>query len=462
MRIGWLYGPRAVCEVLDRIRGPFNTSAIQQAVGAAAIADHAHVAASVAHNGQWRTWLTREIRALGLRVDDSATNFLLLHFAPGAKDAAGCRCVLERAGIILRASRAITACLDCLRLTVGTRGRKQARRRGRAATISRTKSHEQVRQDSRSSALVSIGSSIAHAAWRGGLRRSIVRAMTRPQMCGRARKAKAVASAGHDHRRCQIRCSRGTLIFVILCTPVGAYPSARAPGTRRPALKKGAILSDVGSVKGAVIRDVGPFVPAGVHFVPAHIPSRAPNIPGPWKRALQSPVRRTLVRFPTPLPGSDAVRRSGRLKRVLGKRCGASCRCDGRRRIARYRAFAMTSHLPHLIAYNIVGHSRDDLETGDQRGRSHQIFGERISRLHPHRRVRSHHVARHLHQQSRGGSGGAWPLQRGSRGAGKARRCATATARRCSIFLPAPAPSARRSSSRVRIRPPRISGANNQ
>lgn len=118
LRLGWLYAPLAVCEVLNRIRGPFNTSAIQQAVGAAAIADRDHVAASVAHNATWRDWLTRELRALGLRVDDSAANFLLIHFAPGAKDAAAADRFLCARGLILRQVGGY-GLPDALRLTVG-------------------------------------------------------------------------------------------------------------------------------------------------------------------------------------------------------------------------------------------------------------------------------------------------------------------------------------------------------
>ena len=119
LRLGWVYAPQAVCDVLNRIRGPFNTSAIQQAVGAAAIADRTHMAAAAAHNSQWRAWLTREIRGLGLRVDDSAANFLLVHFSPGAKDAAAADAFLCARGVILRQTGAY-GLPDCLRLTVGT------------------------------------------------------------------------------------------------------------------------------------------------------------------------------------------------------------------------------------------------------------------------------------------------------------------------------------------------------
>lgn len=125
LRLGWVYAPQAVCDVLNRIRGPFNTSAIQQAVGAAAIADTGHVQAAAAHNSQWRAWLTKEIRALGLRVDDSAANFLLVHFNPGAKNAAAADAFLIARGVILRQTDAY-GLPDCLRLTIGTQEANQA------------------------------------------------------------------------------------------------------------------------------------------------------------------------------------------------------------------------------------------------------------------------------------------------------------------------------------------------
>ena len=120
LRLGWAYAPAAVCDVLNRIRGPFPTSPLQQQAGAAAIADRADVQASVAHNSQWRDWLTKQIRALGLRVDDSVANFVLIHFSPGPKDAKAADAFLTSRGVILR-SVAAYGLPECLRLTVGTR-----------------------------------------------------------------------------------------------------------------------------------------------------------------------------------------------------------------------------------------------------------------------------------------------------------------------------------------------------
>ena len=119
LRLGWMYAPAAICDVINRIRGPFNTSSLQQAAGAAAIADKEHVAASAAHTAKWRKWLTDEIRKLGLKVDDSATNFVLIHFPDGEKDAVKADAFLMQRGVILRGLKSYKL-PDCLRLTIGT------------------------------------------------------------------------------------------------------------------------------------------------------------------------------------------------------------------------------------------------------------------------------------------------------------------------------------------------------
>jgi histidinol-phosphate aminotransferase len=120
LRIGWMYASAAVCDVINRIRGPFNTAAMQQLVGAAALRDRDHFWAAVKHNNTWLPWITAEIRKTGLRVDDSAANFVLIHFAPeGEKTAAKADAFLNQHGVILRP--VINYGLpNCLRMTVGT------------------------------------------------------------------------------------------------------------------------------------------------------------------------------------------------------------------------------------------------------------------------------------------------------------------------------------------------------
>jgi histidinol-phosphate aminotransferase len=119
LRLGWLYAPAAICDVLNRIRGPFNTSTLQQQVGAVAVRDREHFWKSVDHNNKWLPWITEEIRKTGLRVDDSAANFVLIHFPKGEKDAAAADAFLCANGVILRGV-ASYGLPDCLRMTVGT------------------------------------------------------------------------------------------------------------------------------------------------------------------------------------------------------------------------------------------------------------------------------------------------------------------------------------------------------
>jgi histidinol-phosphate aminotransferase len=120
LRIGWMYAPAAVCDVINRIRGPFNTSTLQQMAGAAAVRDREHFWKAVEHNNKWLPWVTAEIRKSGLRVDDSAANFVLIHFPPeGEKTAAKADAFLSKRGVILRGV-ASYGLPDCLRMTVGT------------------------------------------------------------------------------------------------------------------------------------------------------------------------------------------------------------------------------------------------------------------------------------------------------------------------------------------------------
>ena len=118
LRIGWAYAPAAVCEVLNRIRGPFNVGNLQARVGAAAIGDRAHLQRAVTHNEKWKAFLTEEIRKTGLKVDDSAANFVLIHFPAGKKDAHAADAFLSARGLIVRALDNYHL-PDALRLTVG-------------------------------------------------------------------------------------------------------------------------------------------------------------------------------------------------------------------------------------------------------------------------------------------------------------------------------------------------------
>ncbi len=119
LRIGWALCPPTVADVLNRIRMPFNVSIPAQRAGAAALSDHDHLTAALEHNDIWREKLTAAIRATGLKVDDSVTNFLLIRFPnePGKTAAEADRYLCTR-GLILRGV-ASYGLPDCLRLTIG-------------------------------------------------------------------------------------------------------------------------------------------------------------------------------------------------------------------------------------------------------------------------------------------------------------------------------------------------------
>jgi cyclohexadieny/prephenate dehydrogenase len=144
--------------------------------------------------------------------------------------------------------------------------------------------------------------------------------------------------------------------LVILCVPVMA--NAALAALIGPHLSPGAIVSDVGSVKGVVTRDVAPHLPAGVHFVPAH-PVAGTEHSGPDAGFAELFVNRWSIL--TPPEGTDpaAIARMQRFWEALGSNVEimAPDHHD--------RVLAITSHVPHLIAYNIVG-TAADMETVTQ------------------------------------------------------------------------------------------------
>ncbi|MDF0603023.1 histidinol-phosphate transaminase [Psychromarinibacter sp. C21-152] len=117
MRVGWGYGPRAIVDVLTRIRGPFNLSGPALAAAEAAVRDRAFVAKCLAENARMRAWLAEALAARGVPSDPSSANFVLARFAD-AKEAEACDAWLKEAGIIVRRVGGY-GLPHCLRITVG-------------------------------------------------------------------------------------------------------------------------------------------------------------------------------------------------------------------------------------------------------------------------------------------------------------------------------------------------------
>jgi cyclohexadieny/prephenate dehydrogenase len=193
-----------------------------------------------------------------------------------------------------------------------------------------------------------IGSSLAHAMRRAGLAAHIAGYADRAETLERAR-ALGFADSLHDTVGPAVRDAD----LVILATPVGAFGALAKEMAGD--LKRGAILSDVGSVKTAVVRDVGPFVPEGVHFIPAH-PIAGTEQSGPDAGFAELFDGRWCIL--TPPPGADP--HAVETLKAFWQRCGSQVETMDPRH--HDLVLAITSHVPHLIAYNIVG-TAADLET---------------------------------------------------------------------------------------------------
>jgi cyclohexadieny/prephenate dehydrogenase len=134
--------------------------------------------------------------------------------------------------------------------------------------------------------------------------------------------------------------------LVILCIPVGACgPVAQEIA---PHLKAGAIVSDVGSVKGAIVREMAPHLPDGIHFVPAH-PVAGTEHSGPDSGFAELFIGRWCIL--TPPDGTDPMA----IETLRAFWAGMGAKVETMTPDHHDLVLAITSHLPHLIAYTIVG-----------------------------------------------------------------------------------------------------------
>lgn len=203
-------------------------------------------------------------------------------------------------------------------------------------------------------ALIGIGlinSSLARIIRRDGLAREIT-------ACARTRrtldKVKELGLADSVTTDPAVAVAKADL--VVLGTPLGAYREVTE--NMASGLEPGCIVTDVGSVKACLERDVAPFLPEGVHLVPGH-PIAGTEHSGPEAGFAELFEGRWCVL--TPAQGTDGVA----VDRVaeLWRRCGMTVQMmDGAHHD---KVLAITSHVPHLIAYTIVG-TATDLE-GDLR-----------------------------------------------------------------------------------------------
>jgi len=196
-----------------------------------------------------------------------------------------------------------------------------------------------------------IGSSIALAARRFALARRVVLF----DISEEVRREAALLGLGDEIASSFAECVRDADV-VIICVPVGACGAVAAEIA--PHLRQGAIVSDVGSVKSAVIKSVVECLPAHARFVPAH-PVAGTENSGPASGFPSLFVNRWCILTPPHGADADAVSRI----RAFWEGVGANVEIMS----ADHHdlVLAVTSHLPHLIAYNIVG-TADDLQSVTQ------------------------------------------------------------------------------------------------
>ncbi|MFE0754948.1 prephenate/arogenate dehydrogenase family protein [Inquilinus sp. NPDC058860] len=196
-----------------------------------------------------------------------------------------------------------------------------------------------------------IGSSVARAARKHGLAGEIVGHARRPET-----RDEAMALGFLDRVEADPAAAVAGADAVMICAPMGAYEQlAKAIA---PALAPGAIVTDVGSVKGMVAKTIGRHLPAGVHLVPGH-PIAGTEHSGPSAGFAELFIDRWCVLTPEPGVDPDAVAKVEALWRGMGMMVETMT--------AEHhdRVLAITSHIPHLIAYTIVG-TASDMEEATQ------------------------------------------------------------------------------------------------
>src|SRR5437868_9452054 len=186
-----------------------------------------------------------------------------------------------------------------------------------------------------------IGSSIARAARLQGLVGDIVTTARSSKTRARVKELGIVDRVAESNAEAVKDAD-----LVILCIPVAACGAVAEEIA--PHLKPGAIVSDVGSVKGAVVRDMAPHLPARVHFIPAH-PVAGTEHSGPDSGFAELFIHRWCNL--TPPEGTDAPA----TERLRAFWAGMGARVEIMTPEHHDLVLAITSHLPYLIAYTIVG-----------------------------------------------------------------------------------------------------------
>ena len=350
LRLGWMYGPAHVVDAINRIRGPFNVNAPAIAAGIAAIRDTAHVERSREHNTRWLAWLTEEIGKLGLTVTPSVANFVLIHFPETqGPHRQGRRRLPDQARPDPAPGRRLQAA-ECLAHDRRHRRGQPAGGQGARGVLGEAGVSKPAPLFNRL-ALIGvglIGSSIARAARAQGAARSIVATARSP------RRASAWPNSASPIRWWKPMPPRSKAP-ISSSSAFRSAPAARWP-RRSARISRPAPSSPMSArSKARSCATWRPHLPKSVHFVPAH-PVAGTEYSGPDAGFAELFVNRWCILTPPEGTDAKAVEKLAAFWRLLGANVETMA-ADHHDLV-----LAVTSHLPHLIAYTIVG-TADELQT---------------------------------------------------------------------------------------------------
>lgn len=189
-----------------------------------------------------------------------------------------------------------------------------------------------------------IGSSLARIIKSASLAERLILTDKNPDVLAKAR----TLGLG-DHIEQDASCAVEHADLVVMAVPVGAMAAVTAQIAS--ALKDGAVITDTGSTKVSVINDMAPHVPPHAVFIPSH-PIAGTEYSGP-EAGFESLFKdRYWIVTPNDAPAAD-------VDRLIGFLRGTGAIVESMDSAYHDKVLAITSHLPHLIAYTIVGTAFD-------------------------------------------------------------------------------------------------------
>jgi cyclohexadieny/prephenate dehydrogenase len=189
-----------------------------------------------------------------------------------------------------------------------------------------------------------IGSSLARIIKSASLAERLILTDKNPDVLAKAR----TLGLG-DHIEQDASCAVEHADLVVMAVPVGAMAAVTAQIAS--ALKNGVVITDTGSTKVSVINDMAPHVPPHAVFIPSH-PIAGTEYSGP-EAGFESLFKdRYWIVTPNDAPAADVDRLMGFLR-------GTGAIVESMDSAYHDKVLAITSHLPHLIAYTIVGTAFD-------------------------------------------------------------------------------------------------------